>query len=150
MEGFKYVAVVNLIEDINKKDYGFALYDSEHKGLQVGDLVVTNPRRKDNRILGKVKAIKSLEEYGKGVTAQVIGVVNVDGFVAREAELKRLRGIEKECTEIEKELQDRVLKLRDIRYYEEMAEKYGEIDPELVGLVKRLKSLEAQKRNAGI
>ena len=31
MEGFKNVAVVNLLDDWNKKDYGFALYDEDLK-----------------------------------------------------------------------------------------------------------------------
>ena len=29
MEGFKNVAIVNLLDDYNKKDYGFALYDED-------------------------------------------------------------------------------------------------------------------------
>ena len=29
LTGFKHVAIVSLLEDYNRKDYGFALYDPE-------------------------------------------------------------------------------------------------------------------------
>ena len=85
MEGFKNVAIVNLLDDYNKKDYGFALYDeemallkTEDYGIKLNQLVVVNARGKDNRVLGTIKDIITVEEYGKGVTAQVVGVVNMD------------------------------------------------------------------------
>ena len=58
MEGFKNVAIVNLLDDYNKKDYGFALYDNELGMIQTmanyPAMVVVNARGRDNRILGTV------------------------------------------------------------------------------------------------
>lgn len=141
MEGFKYVAIVNLLEDYNKNDYGFALFDTEFLGLNIGDLVVTNPRDKNNRILGTVKDIKTVEEYGKSVTAQVVGVVNMTGYIVREEKQKRQEEIKKERAAIEKELKARVEKLRDMEFYEKMARDLADKDPNLAKLVDRLKSL---------
>lgn len=141
MEGFKYVAIVNLLEDYSKNDYGFALFDTEFLGLNIGDLVVTNPRNKNNRILGTVKDIKTVEEYGKSVTAQVVGVVNMTGYIAREEKQKRQEEIKKERVAIEKELKAIVEKLRDMEFYEKMARDFADKDPNLAKLVDRLKSL---------
>lgn len=141
MEGFKYVAIVNLLEDYNKNDYGFALFDTEFLGLNIGELVVTNPRDKNNRILGTVKDIKTVEEYGKSVTAQVVGVVNMTGYIAREEKQKRQEEIKKERATIEKELKAIVEKLRDMEFYEKMARDFADKDPNLAKLVDRLKSL---------
>lgn len=142
MEGFKNVAIVNLLEDYNKKDYGFALYETEYIGLKIWDLVVVNPRGKNNRVLGTVKDIKTVDEYCKGVSAQVVGVVNLSGFIAREEEQKRKEEIKKERAAIEKELEFKVRKLKDMEFYEKMAKEYSEKDPELMELVEKLKSLE--------
>ena len=149
MEGFKNVAIVNLLDDYNKKDYGFALYDEDMdlliktwNGEEFSGLVVTNARGKDNRVLGKVKMIMSTEEYGKGVTAQVVGVVNMDAYNARVEEENRLKEIAKKKAEIEKALDAEIKKRKDAEYYEEMAKKYS--DNPLIGqLVAELKGLGA-------
>lgn len=149
MEGFKNVAIVNLLDDYNKKDYGFALYDEdmdlltkswsdEENGFR--NLVVTNARGKNNRVLGKVKLIMSAENYGKGVTAQVVGIVNMDAYNARVDEENRLKEIAKKKAEIEKALDEEIKKRKDAEYYEEMAKKYS--DNPLIGqLVAELKGL---------
>lgn len=142
MEGFKKVAIVNLLEDYNKKDYGFALYETEYIGLKIGDLVVVNPRGKNNRVIAAVKDIKTVDEYDKSVSAQVVGVVNMSGFMAREEEQKHKEEIKKERAAIEKELELKVRKLKDMEFYEKMAKEYSEKDPELMELVEKLKSLE--------
>lgn len=76
MTGFNKVAIVNLLNDCSKKDYAFALFDSEWALMEQGEtevkpntLVVVNPRGKDNRILGVVKQIFTTEEYTSNVTA---------------------------------------------------------------------------------
>lgn len=90
MTGYDLVAIVNLLEDCNKKDYGFALYKEEYELLRSANLentlVVVNARSKDRRILGKVKEILPLEEYGKNPTAQVVGVANMDAYAKRKEE----------------------------------------------------------------
>ena len=143
MEGFKNVAIVNLVDDYSKKNYGFALYDEDLKLItREGQLVVTNARGKDNRVLGTVKQIMTVEEYGKGVTAQVVGVVNMDGYIARVEEENRLKEIAKKKAEIEKALDAEIKKRKDAEYYEEMAKKYS--DNPLIGqLVAELKGLGA-------
>lgn len=90
MTGYDLVAIVNLLEDRNKKDYGFALYKEEYELLRSANrenaLVVVNARDKDRRVLGKVKEILSLKEYGKNPTAQVVGVANMDAYAKRKEE----------------------------------------------------------------
>ena len=144
MEGFKNVAIVNLLDDYNKKDYGFALYDNELGMIQTmahyPAMVVVNARGKDNRILGTVKEIMTAEEYGKGVTAQVVGVVNMDGYIARVEEENRLKELAKKKAAIEKELEAEINKRKSVEYYEEMAKKYSD-NPKLAELVAELKGL---------
>ena len=143
MEGFKNVAIVNLLDDYNKKDYGFALYDEDLKLItKDNQMVVVNARGKDNRVLGIVKQIMTVEEYGKGVTAQVVGVVNMDAYITRVEEENRLKKIAKKKAEIEKALDAEIKKRKDAEYYEEMAKKYS--DNPLIGqLVAELKGLGA-------
>lgn len=83
MTGFSKVAIVNLVDDYNKKDYGFALYDEDINEIIKYDTkhplyLIVNARGKDNKVLGILKEIKTVEEYGKGATAQVVGVVNMN------------------------------------------------------------------------
>lgn len=97
MTGYDLVAIVNLLEDWNKKDYGFALYKEEYELLRIANLentlVVVNARGKDRRILGNVKEILSLEEYGKKPTAQVVGVVDMEAYSKRKEEEERINRI---------------------------------------------------------
>jgi len=87
------VAIVNLLEDKNKKDYGFALYKEEYELLRTANfnntLVVVNARSKDRRVLGKVKVVLPVSVYGKNPTAQVVGVVNMNAYMKREKEEKK-------------------------------------------------------------
>ena len=145
MEGFKNIAIVNLLDDYNKKDYGFALYDNELEMIfrtwtHYPVMVVVNARGKNNRILGIVKEIMTIEEYGKNVTAQVVGVVNMDGYIARIEEENRLKEIAKKKAAIEKELEEEINKRKSVEYYEEMAKKYSD-NPKLAELVAELKGL---------
>ena len=94
MTGYDLVAIVNLLEDWNDKDYGFALYKGEYELLRRANLdntlVVVNARSKDRRILGRVKEILPVEEYDKNPTAQVVGVVNMDAYTKRKEEEERI------------------------------------------------------------
>ena len=109
MTGYDLVVIVNLLEDCNKKDYGFALYKEEYELLRTANLentlVVINARSKDRRVLGKVKEILSLKEYGKNPTAQVVGVANMDAYMNRIEE-ERAKNIEKIKYRIEKKIDD--------------------------------------------
>ncbi len=146
MTGFEQIAIVNLVEDYSKKDYGFALYDDEWKLIVEKDpskhpvYVVVNTRGKDNRVLGIVKELITVKEYGKGVTAQVVGVVNMDGYNARIDEENRQKEIAKQKASIEKELKSEIEKMNNIALYEKMAKEHPE-NPRLAELVNALKEL---------
>lgn len=143
MEGFKYVAIVNLLEDYNKKDYAFALYDDDYKNIYSDALVIVNPKNKDNRSLAIVKEIFPVEYYnGTKITAEVVGVVNMKNYIAREEEKVRLEELAKKRAAIEAELEKEINKRKSVEYYEEMAKKYSD-NPRLAELVGELRSLGA-------
>ena len=153
MEGFKNIAIVNLLEDYNKKNYAFALYDEDFDYLchinRPDALVVVNANGKDNRLLGVVKDVLTVEDYysidanrGRKITAEVVGIVNMNGYIAREEEKVRLAELEKKKAAIEKELEAEINKRKSVEYYEEMAKKYAD-NPKLAELVAELKNLGA-------
>lgn len=145
MAKFNKVAIVNLIDDYNKKDYGFALYDEDMNEIVKYDTnhplyVIVNARGKDNRVLGILKEVKSVEAYGKGVTAQIVGVVNMNAYNARIDEENRQKEIAKQKASIEKELKSEIDKMNNIALYEKMAKEHPE-NPRLAELVNALKEL---------
>ena len=148
MEGFKNVAIVKLLEDYNKKDYAFALYDEELNLLtRDNQLVIVNARGENNRIVGIIQTVMNVEDYfsidknrGTKITAQVVGVVNMDGYIARVEEENRLKELAKKKAAIEKELEAEINKRKSVEYYEEMAKKYSD-NPKLAELVAELKEL---------
>ena len=149
MEGFKYVAIVNLVEDCYKKDYAFALYEDDYRMISFIEavkspaMVVVNARNKNNRLLATVKKIIPVEEYnGTKITAEVVGVVDMNRFIRREAERVRLEEIAKKRAIIEAELEKEINKRKSVEYYEEMARKYSD-NPRLAELVGELRGLGA-------
>lgn len=122
MTGYDLVAIVNLLEDCNKKDYGFALYKEEYELLRTANLentlVVVNARSKDRRILGKVKEILSLKEYGKNPTAQVVGVANMDAYAKRKEEEERIDRIKELNRLIDKNNRELVNLMTELRRLE--------------------------------
>ena len=149
MEGFKYVAIVNLMEDSYKKDYAFALFENDYRLISyVGAvsspvMVVVNARQNNNRLLAVVKKVVPVEEYnGTKITAEVVGVVNMNDFVRREAEKVRMEELAKKRAAIEVEIEKEINKRKSIEYYEEMARKYSD-NPRLTELVCELKGLGA-------
>lgn len=149
MEGYKNVAIVNLVEDCNKKDYGFALYDEdlnlifEIERENSPAMVIVNARGKNHRVLGTIKEIMPLNVYrGSLPTAEVVGVVNMNNYIAREAEKERLAELAKKRAAIELELEKEINKRKSVEYYEEMAKKYAD-NPRLAELVGELRMLGA-------
>lgn len=145
MTGFSKVAIVNLVDDYNQKDYGFALYDEDINEIVKYNTnhplyLIVNARGKDNRVLGVLKEIKTIEEYGKGVTAQVVGVVNMNAYNARIDEENHQKEIAKQKASIEKELKSEIEKMNNIALYEKMAKEHPE-NPRLAELVNALKEL---------
>ena len=145
MAGFSKVAIVNLVDDCNKKDYGFALYDKDINEIVKYDTnhplyLVVNARWKDNRVLGILKEVRSVEAYGKCVTAQVVGVVNMNAYNARIDEENRQKEIAKQKASIEKELKSEIEKMNNIALYERMVKEHPE-NPRLAELVNALKEL---------
>lgn len=114
------VAIVNLLEDQNKKDYGFALYKEEYELLRTANfnntLVVVNARSKDRRVLGKVKVVLPVSVYGKNPTAQVVGVVNMNAYTKREKEeekrINKINELKSLIKKNERELTALVMELR--------------------------------------
>lgn len=114
------VAIVNLLEDQNKKDYGFALYKEEYELLRTANfnntLVVVNARSKDRRVLGKVKVVLPVSVYGKNPTAQVVGVVNMNAYMKRgkeeEKRINKINELKSLIKKNERELADLVMELR--------------------------------------
>lgn len=149
MEGYKYVAIVNLVEDYNQKDYAFALHENDWRlisyigAVQSPAMVVVNARSKNNRVLATVKKIVPVEEYfGTKITAEVVGVVNMNDYVRREADKVRKAELAKKKAAIEAELEKEINKRKSVEYYEEMARKYSD-NPRLIELVNELRSLGA-------
>lgn len=143
MKEFNTVAIVNLLDDYNKKDYAFALYDEDYDYFSSDNqMVVVNARGKNNRILGIVKEIMPVEKCNVKVTAQVVGVVNMDRYNHDIEEEQRAKELEKRKLAIEKELEAEINKRKSVEYYEEMAKKYSD-NPKLSELVKELKELGA-------
>ena len=145
MTEFSKVAIVNLVDDYNQKDYGFALYDEDINEIVKYDTkhplyLIVNARGKDNKVLGILKEIKTVEEYGKGVIAQVVGVVNMNAYNARIDEENRQKEIAKQKASIEKELKSEIEKMNNIALYEKMAKEHPE-NPRLAELVNELKEL---------
>lgn len=146
---FKYVAKVKLLNSCTG-EYSFALYDEEYellKSLKDGykdALVVVNPRSKHIKELGIIVDIYTTEEFfGKTnitITAEVVGVVNQEGYKAREAEKVRQQELAKKKADIEKELEAEINKRKSIEYYEAMAKEYSD-NPRLAELVAELKNL---------
>lgn len=147
MEGHKYVAIVNLLEDSYKKDYSFALYEDDYhmisfvEAVQSPAMVVVNARGKNNRQLATVKNIIPVEEYfGNKITAEVVGIVDMNRFIRREEEKERLAELAKKRAAIEAELEKEINKRKSVEYYEEMAKKYSD-NPRLAELVGELRGL---------
>lgn len=121
MTGYDLVAIVNLLEDHNKKDYGFALYKEEYELLRTANLnntlVVVNARNKDRRVLGKVKVILPVNVYGENPTAQVVGVVNMEAYSKRKEEeerIDRIKEINRLINKNNRELVNLMMELRKL------------------------------------
>lgn len=148
MGNYKYVAIVNLLEDCYKKDYAFALYDEDLSVIEnIGwsdehpAMVVVNVKAKNNYKLATVKDVMPVEFYkGHKITAKVVGVVNMNNYIARENEKVRQQELAKKKAAIEKELEVEINKKKTVEYYEEMAKKYSD-NPKIVELVAELRSL---------
>ena len=147
MEGYKYVAIVNLVEDSYNKDYAFALYEDDYYMITAIEevdspaMVVVNARGKNNRLLATVKNIVHVEDYcGTKITAEVVGTVNMNNHVHREEERIRLAELAKKRAAIEAELEKEINKRKSVEYYEEMARKYSD-NPRLAELVGELRGL---------
>ncbi len=150
MENFEHVAIVNLVEDYNKKDYAFALHDDDFylinditKVTKNPVMVVVNARGKNNRQLAIVKEFMPVDLYtGIKITAEVVGVVNMNNYYHREEEKARLEELAKKRAAIEAELEKEINKRKSVEYYEEMAKKYSD-NPRLAELVGELRGLGA-------
>lgn len=136
MEKYNHVAIVNLVEDYGKKDYGFALYDSDWEKCFDGCYVLVNPQNKIT--LGVIKEVKTIEEYGKNVTREVVGVCDMSNYYDRVEARQRELDRQKKEAQLRKELDERISKLKDMEYYNRMAKELADKDPEIANLVSEL------------
>lgn len=139
LSGYNFIAIVNLLEDCGRNDYGFALYDTECS-VNAGDLVVVNPRNEERRAIGEVKNIVTAAEYGKDVTSQVVGTINMNGYKARLEKAKKVDELQKAKKRLEDELDKEINKRKSIEYYEEMVDKYSD-NKGLKTMLENLKNL---------
>lgn len=146
MDGFAQVAIVNPMEGYYKRDYAVALYDEDAdliKKLEAEKkiYVVVDIKGKNNKELGILQEVKPIEQYsGKPITAQVVGVVNMNAYNARMDEQDRLKKIKKQKAIIEKQLKSEIEKLSNMTMYERVAKENPE-NPKLAELVNALKAL---------
>ena len=153
MKNYNYVAFVTMFNDTNtiKKEYAFALYDTEKELLTKPEtldlvyespLVVVNSTSINNRALGIVKRIVNVEDYtGFKITAQVIGTVNMYGYLNRKSEEEKAAELKRKKEQLSKQIQARVEKLNNLAYYERIASQFADVDPGVVDLVSELKEL---------
>lgn len=143
-EQYNKIAIVNLLEDYNKKDYAFALYNDEFKLLstiQSAPLVIVNPRSKKNRVIGVLKKVIDTKDYkGTKITAEVVAVADMDSYNQRIIERERSAALEKEKKAIEKELNEEIKKEYSLDFYERMTKQYPD-NLRIRELVERLKSI---------
>lgn len=146
---FKKIAIVNLFEDSNKKDYQFALYDDEYALLvdANGELkknlcVAVETRTKSYPVLGNLKEIKEIQtgDVVTHITAQIVGVLDLSNYEGRKIELKRRNEIAQKKAAIEEEINKEILKRKSLEYYVKMANEYSD-NPKLQELVSALKDL---------
>lgn len=127
MTGYDLVAIVNLLEDWNDKDYGFALYKEEYELLRTANLkntlIVVNAGNKNRRVLGKVKEILPLEEYGNNPTAQVVGVVNMAAYIKRYEDEKREEYIKNIYRALERKLKEYERLMKQLKEFESVKER---------------------------
>lgn len=139
---FNYVAIVNLLEDYNQKDYNFALYDEDYREDMEDLLVVVNARGKNERTLGRIKRVVPAIESNKSITAQVVAVIDETAYKARLEKEERLAIIAKKKEAIERELAEEISKKKTIEFYKKAAEEYSD-NPKLAELVNELEALES-------
>lgn len=77
---------------------------------------------------------------GTKITAEVVGIVDMNRFIRREEEKERQAELAKKRDAIEAELEKEINKRKSVEYYEEMAKKYSD-NPRLAELVGELRSL---------
>lgn len=147
LTGYKYVAIVNLVDDINAKDYGFAVYDEDMDffnripfDYDTPAYLIVNAR--DNYSLAKLKRIVCIEEYSKDCTApvtkEVICFCDATNYNNRIKQRKEEAERKIKETKLRSELDERIAKLKDMDYYKRMADELGSRDSELKSLVDEL------------
>lgn len=148
MKKFDKLAVVTFMNDNYDREYAFAIYDEELELINSSNtLLVVNPCETDNRVLAKLSYITTLEEFYADkkntnikITAQVVGVVNMEAFTRREEEERRRIELAKKKALVVKQLEDEINKIKSLEYYEEVAERYADnkVISDLVNLLKDL------------
>lgn len=117
LEGYSKVAVVNF--GGYSKDYQFAIYD-DGNDYQVGDFVALSNNNPNARIK---EIIEVSENYGRNITAEVIGKVDTTAYDKRVEQRKEKEKLKKEMDRRKKKIQKRL----DDEYYASKDEEYAEM-----------------------
>lgn len=144
MEKFEYVAVVNLLEDCSGKEHHYALYPNDKNKLDnsLGNcLVVVDHSTKNKFLLGRVQRVVTAESCRVNVTAQVVGVIDLNEYDSRIEKTEQIKQLKKNMAELEKKL-DKVVKAADkVKMYEKLVEEYKE-NEEIKELVEAYKNMK--------
>lgn len=116
LEGYSQVAVVKY----GAKPYYFAIYDDGNK-YQVGDLAVFSGSSNPSNIAEIITPEEAKRRYSVGITAEVIGKVDISAYEKRVEQRKRKEELKKELDKRKKEIREKL----DDEYYASKDETYA-------------------------
>ena len=123
-------------KDFSLGDYFFALFDDN---IYEGDLAVANTRNGPQVVL--VNAIVQKEDVKVKICSELIAKIDATSFLnrqdAREEKKKNIRDLEL----LKKAMDEKIQKLKDTVFYENMANEFSNKDPELVEMAAKYKAL---------
>lgn len=120
LEGFSKVAVVDF--GGYSKNYHFAIYE-DGNDYKVGDFVVLSNNNPNARIKEIIEIDEASENYGRNITAEVIGKVDTSAYDKRVEQRKEKEKLKKEMDKRKKEIQKKL----DDEYYASKDEEYAEM-----------------------
>lgn len=117
LEGFSKVAVIKR----GCTQYHFAIYD-DGNDYKVGDMVALSNNNPNAKIDEIISVEESRERY-KGITAEVIGKIDISAYEKRMAQRKEKAELKKELDKRKKEIQKKL----DDEYYASKDDLYAEM-----------------------
>ena len=118
LEGYSKVAVIKYGFGV----YHFAIYD-DGNDYKVGDMVAVSGSSIPNTISEIITPEEAVKRYGKNITAEVIGKIDVSAYEKRLEQRKQKERLKKELDKRKKEIQKKL----DDEYYANKDETYAEM-----------------------